>query len=146
MFHPVQHFSWCTLHISSWWQCTALTYFFPNLEPVCRSMSSSNCCFLTCIQISGGRSGHLVSPSLEEFSSVCCDPHNQRLQCSQWRRSRWVSGMKLIIPGDICKIMVIISSAPQPLCSLKEPGIQTPTRWLFWDINKPSPQSASFSK
>ena len=31
---------------------TALTYSFPNLEPVCFSMSSSNCCFLTCIQIS----------------------------------------------------------------------------------------------
>ena len=27
-------------------------YFFPNLEPVCCSMSSSNCCFLTYIQIS----------------------------------------------------------------------------------------------
>ena len=27
-------------------------YSFPDLEPVCYSMSSSNCCFLTCIQIS----------------------------------------------------------------------------------------------
>ena len=27
-------------------------YSFPYLEPVCSSMSSSNCCFLTCIQIS----------------------------------------------------------------------------------------------
>ena len=27
-------------------------YFFPNFEPVHCSMSSSNCCFLTCIQIS----------------------------------------------------------------------------------------------
>ena len=27
-------------------------YSFPNLEPVCCSMSSFNCCFLTCIQIS----------------------------------------------------------------------------------------------
>ena len=27
-------------------------YSFPNLEPVHCSMSSSNCCFLTCIQIS----------------------------------------------------------------------------------------------
>ena len=27
-------------------------YPFPDLEPVCCSMSSSNCCFLTCIQIS----------------------------------------------------------------------------------------------
>ena len=31
---------------------TALTYSFCYLEPVCCSMSSSNCCFLTCIQIS----------------------------------------------------------------------------------------------
>ena len=34
------------------WQYTALMYSFPNLEPVCCSMSGSNCCFLTCIQIS----------------------------------------------------------------------------------------------
>ena len=27
-------------------------YSFPNLDPVCCSMSSSNCCFLTCIQVS----------------------------------------------------------------------------------------------
>ena len=27
-------------------------YSFPNLEPVCCSMSGSNCCFLTCIKIS----------------------------------------------------------------------------------------------
>ena len=26
-------------------------YSFPDLEPVCCSMSSSNCCFMTCIQI-----------------------------------------------------------------------------------------------
>ena len=30
---------------------TALTYSFPNYEPVHCSMSGSNCCFLTCIQI-----------------------------------------------------------------------------------------------
>ena len=27
-------------------------YSFPYVEPVCCSMSSSNCCFLICIQIS----------------------------------------------------------------------------------------------
>ena len=27
-------------------------YSFPNMEPVHYSMSSSNCCFLTCIQVS----------------------------------------------------------------------------------------------
>ena len=31
---------------------TDLMYSFPNLEPVHCSMSSSNCCLLTCIQIS----------------------------------------------------------------------------------------------
>ena len=29
-----------------------MTYSFPDLEPVCYSMSSSNCCFLACIQVS----------------------------------------------------------------------------------------------
>ena len=33
-------------------QYTALMYSFPNFEPVCFSMSGSNCCFLTCIQVS----------------------------------------------------------------------------------------------
>ena len=28
--------------------------------------------------ISGGRSGGWVFPSLSEFSRVCCDPHSQR--------------------------------------------------------------------
>src|SRR5574342_276763 len=29
-----------------------MMYSIPDLEPICCSMSSSNCCFLTCIQIS----------------------------------------------------------------------------------------------
>ena len=54
VFLPVQRFSWCTLHRSyiSRWQYTALTHSFSYLEPVCCSMSSSNCCFLTWIRIS----------------------------------------------------------------------------------------------
>ena len=36
-----------------------LTYSFSYLEPVFCSMSSSNCCFLTCIQISQ-EAGHVV--------------------------------------------------------------------------------------
>ena len=34
------------------WLYTALKYFFPNLEPVYCSTSSSKCCFLTCIWVS----------------------------------------------------------------------------------------------
>ena len=32
---------------------------------------------------SGGRLGGLVFQSLEEFPTICCDPHRQRLWCSQ---------------------------------------------------------------
>ena len=39
------------------WQYTALRCSFSYLEPVCFSMSSSNCCFLTCIQISQDYTG-----------------------------------------------------------------------------------------
>ena len=54
MLHPAWHFEWCTLRISwiSWWQYTTLTYSFPSLEPVCFSLSGSNCFFSTCIHIS----------------------------------------------------------------------------------------------
>jgi len=41
-------------------------------------MSNSNCCFLTNTDFPGGNSGGLVFPSLEEFSTVCCDAHSQR--------------------------------------------------------------------
>ena len=60
-----------------------LTYSFSYLEPVCCSMSSSNCCFLTCIQVSQ-EAGQVVWYShLSEFSTVYCDPHSQRLWHSQ---------------------------------------------------------------
>ena len=54
VLHLAWHFAWCILHISfiSGWQYTALTYSFPNLEPVSCSVSGSNCWFLTSIQIS----------------------------------------------------------------------------------------------
>ena len=54
VFHPAQHFTWCTLHISQVSSVTVynLDILLSQLEPVCCSMSSSNCCFLTCIQIS----------------------------------------------------------------------------------------------
>ena len=45
-------------------------YSFSYLEPVCCSMSSSNCCFLTCIQISQetGQVVGLVFPCFKNFS------------------------------------------------------------------------------
>ena len=47
------------------WTIFNLVYSFLNLEPVCCSTSCSNCCFLTCIQISL-EPGKVIS-SLSEF-------------------------------------------------------------------------------
>ena len=61
VLHPACHFTWYTLHINyiagkknytAGLKYTPLTYFIPKFEPVCCSISGSNCCFLTCIQIS----------------------------------------------------------------------------------------------
>ena len=51
-------------------------YSFPSFEPVRCSMSGSNCCFLSCIQISQ-EAGKVVwySHLLKYFPTVCCDPH-----------------------------------------------------------------------
>ena len=59
-------------------------------------LSSSNCCFLTCIQISQ-ESGQVVwySHLLKNFS-VCCDPQSQRLWYSQQSRNRCFSGTLLL--------------------------------------------------
>ena len=56
-----------------------LKHFFPNFEPVSCSMSSSNFCFLTHIQVSQ-ETGKVIwySPFFKNFP-VCCDPHSQRL-------------------------------------------------------------------
>ena len=59
-------------------------YSFPYLEPVCCSMSSSNCCFPDLhTDFSRDRSGGLVFPSLSEFPTIYCDAHSQRLWHSQ---------------------------------------------------------------
>ena len=72
-------------------------YFFPDLEPVCCSMSSSNLLPDLHADFSRGRSGGLVFLSLEEFSRVCCGPHNQRFWHSQKSRSWYFSGTPLPI-------------------------------------------------
>ena len=58
-------------------------------------------CLHTCF--SAGRSGVLLFPSLEEFSIVCFDPHSQRIWPSQWHRSRYFSGILLLLldPTDV---------------------------------------------
>ena len=54
---------------------TALTYSFPNLQPVRCSLSGSNCCFLTCIQLSQETDklvwySHLLK-NFPQFVAIC---------------------------------------------------------------------------
>ena len=61
MFHPLWHLQWYILievKEAEWWY-TVLSYTFPNFQPVSFSMSSSNCCFLICMQVSQ-ESGKMV--------------------------------------------------------------------------------------
>ena len=63
-----------------------------NLEPVCCSTSSSNYCFLTCIQVSQ-EAGQVVwySHLLKNFPQFVVI-HTVSFWCSQWSRSRCFSG------------------------------------------------------
>ena len=54
-------------------------YSFPNLETVCCSMSISNCCFLTFIQITQETCKVIWYSHLFKNFPVCHDPHSQRL-------------------------------------------------------------------
>ena len=71
-------------------------YSFPDLESVCCSMSSSNCCFLTCVQISQEADEVVWYSHLLKTFPVCCGPHSQRLWHSQWSKSRCFSGILLL--------------------------------------------------
>ena len=62
----------------------------------CTPMFIANCCFLTHIQVFQETSKMACYIHLSEFSTVCYDPHNQRLWCSQWSRSRCFSGTPLL--------------------------------------------------
>ena len=58
-------------------------YSFPNFEPVSRSMFSSNCFFLICIQISQEAGKVVWYSHLSKNFPVCCDPQSQTLYLAQ---------------------------------------------------------------
>ena len=53
----------------------------------------------------------MVFPSLSEFSTVCCDPHSQRLWHSQESRNRCFSGTLLLF-HDSADVGHLISGSP----------------------------------
>ena len=85
VLHPAQHFSWCTLHISLIIRVTiySLDVLLSHLKPVYCSISSSNCCFLTWIQVSHEAGQVVLCFFLFKNFQVCCIPHSHRLWHSQ---------------------------------------------------------------
>ena len=61
-------------------------------------MSSSNCCILTCVQISQEADPVVWYSHLFQNFPVCCDPHSQRLWHSQQSRCRCFSGTLFLFP------------------------------------------------
>ena len=68
-----------------------MTYSFPNLEPVCCSISGSNCFFLTCIQISQEASKVFWYSHLLKNFPVCCDLHKQNVVHTRTQEKRAVT-------------------------------------------------------
>ena len=74
------------------WQYIAFLSFFPNFEQVSCSMSVSNCCFLTCIQVSGGRLRWSGIPiSLRIFHSLLWSTQSKVLAWSMKQMFFWNS-------------------------------------------------------
>ena len=57
----------------------AISYSFPNFEPVHHSISRSNCCFLTCKQVSQETCMVIWSSHLFNNFPVYCDSCSQKL-------------------------------------------------------------------
>ena len=73
-------------------------YSFSYLEPVCCSMSSSNCCFLTCIQVSQ-EAGQVLLLNVKVKVAQCptlCNPMDYTVHgIPQVRILEWVEGSLL---------------------------------------------------
>ena len=76
-------------------------YSFPDLEPVCWSMSSSNCCFLTCIQV--GTLSVLLSTAfpVDEWMHVFI--HSLGHEKFRWKTDLLIQNMPLPLRMKVIK-------------------------------------------
>jgi len=107
LIHPAWHFTWYTLHRSEISRVTicSLDVPFPNFKPVHFSMSSSNHCFLTCIQVSQ-ETGKVIwySHLFKNFPPFLVI-HTKALH-SQWRKSRCFPEILLFYdPMDVANLI-----------------------------------------
>ena len=86
-------------------------YSFSYLKPVCCSMSSSNYCFLTCIQISQEADQVVWYSHLFQNFPVYCDPHSQGFD-SQKSRNRCFLEFSCFFddPADVGNLISVSSA------------------------------------
>ena len=86
---------------------------------------------------SRGRSGGLVVPSLDEFSTVFCDLHSQRLWHNQWSRSRCFSGTLLLFrwSNDVGNLISGSSGFSKSSLNISKLTYCWVTKnWCFWTV------------
>ena len=106
---------WCTL--------------FPIWNKVCCSMSSSNCCFLTCIQISQEAGQVVLYPLLfKNFPQLLWSTQSKALVYSQWSRSRCFYGISLAF-SMIQYMLAIWSLVPLPFLN---PAWKSGSSWFTY--------------
>ena len=103
------------IKIKTGWQCAALAYSFPNFEPVHGSMSGSNCCFLTCIQVSQ-EAGLVVwySHLFQNFLQFIVIHTVKDFGHSQWSRCRFFFFWNSLAFSMIQQMVAIWSLVPLP--------------------------------
>ena len=79
---------------------------FPNLKSVCCSMYSSNCCSLTCIQIS--QEAHGSQPCLTQWNYVPCHVGSPKTDRSWWR----VLTKRSLLEKGMAKHLLFLSWEP----------------------------------
>ena len=136
------------------WQYTALTYSFPNLEPICCSMSGSNCCLLPCLQISQ-EAGKVVWYSLlfknfpqfvvKVLHSIC----QQFWKTQQWPQD-WKRSVFITIPkkgnakecSNYCTIALISHTRKVMLKILQARGTKYQITGFRWSLDHPKSKSS----
>ena len=96
-------------------------YSFPNFEPVCCSMSSSNCCFLTCVS-SVQFSGSVMSNSVTPWIAACqasLSITNSGVYSNSCPSSRWCHPAisSSVVPFSSCPQSLPVSGS-FPVCQL----------------------------
>ena len=108
-------------------------------------MSSSNCCFLTCIQISQEAGKAVWCSHLFKNFPVCFDPHSLRLPRSQWSRVDVFPKFSCFLddPTDVGNLISGSSAFPKPslniwkfmVTELLNPGLENFEHYFasVWD-------------